>query len=352
MKRKKAGLVLGVILGCMVIAAGVCSCNGSKTEDPSNDVENDMENDTGSAEASSSDGDSFIIPESDTRYIGREDMVPLGEKGWKMALYEIYARHGVIFSDPEVQKYFEGKGWYEGEIEEEDFPDELLNMYELKNVEVLENAVSMRTEEEEGMTGSDTEDMSVTEEGDTDMEMSGETYSADPQYYEENITTTITTNDYGDGWVSTEVDDDGNYFDEVVSGAWFDESGIPIASYPPDGLQRNVTWSLYDQYNGIIRYQHFDDPSDVDTIKRSGIDEKNTYSMLLKNIQKQTNAQGKMYIVGTEYYSNIPVVINGNFSSGLLNGDSILVFAKYTGLASDDTPNFQGFYIEVETGRF
>lgn len=177
----------------------------------------------------------------------------------------------------------------------------MLNVYELKNIEVLEDAISMRTEED--VTDSETEDMPVVEEGDRSMEMSGETYSTDPQYYEEYITTTITTNDYGDGWVSTEVDDDGNYFDEVVSGAWFDDSGIPC-------------------------------------------------SMLLKNIQKQTNEWGQMYIVGIEYYSNTPVVINGNFDSGLVNGDNILAFAKYTGLASDDTPNFQGFYIEIENGRF
>lgn len=93
--------MLGTILGCAAIVNCVSSCQGIKTEDSSNDAE--------LAEDLSSDKDYFIIPESDTRYIDRTDMVPLGEKGWQMALYEIYARHGMIFSDPEVQEYFEEK---------------------------------------------------------------------------------------------------------------------------------------------------------------------------------------------------------------------------------------------------
>lgn len=354
------------------------------------------------------DEDYFIIPESGNRYLERPDMIELEDFELQMALYEIYARRGMMFSIPEVQEYFEGKNWYKGMVSEDEFSDELLNAYEIQNIEILERAVSVVTDTEmsgeiTGELGHDVqngllysnEDGQITDKDGniidaysnicvlpngalTDDVIIYESYFAGaggkivqdipeavdygndynlagtPQYFEENITATVTTNDHGNGIVLTEVDDDGNYFDEVVSGAWFDSVGIPIASFPPDGLWvgSGDIWSLYDKHSGTVQYQHFDDAMDIDSIKRTGINKKNTYSMLLKNIQKQTNEWGQMYIVGIEYYSNMPVVLNGNFGSGLLNGDNVLAFGKYTGLASDDTPNFDAIYIEIENGRF
>ena len=52
----------------------------------------------------------------------------------------------------------------------------------------------------------------------------------------------------------------------------------------------------------------------------------------------------------TEYTSKMQVVIHGNFD-GILNGDSLLLFAGFTGLGSDDTPNFKGAYAEIINDR-
>lgn len=62
---------------------------------------------------------------------------------------EIYARRGRVFKDKELQKYFEGTGWYKPNPE---FKDEMLSEIEFKNLAAIrsaeESAISKFTEEE------------------------------------------------------------------------------------------------------------------------------------------------------------------------------------------------------------
>lgn len=55
-------------------------------------------------------------------------------------------------------------------------------------------------------------------------------------------------------------------------------------------------------------------------------------------------------MVGREFTSGEILVVQGQFSK-ILSGDDILVFGFFNGLASDDTPNFQGKYIQTINGR-
>ncbi len=51
-----------------------------------------------------------------------------------LARNEIYARHGRLFDDQNIQEYFDSLPWYEGTVAPEDFDDELLNQIEKTNI--------------------------------------------------------------------------------------------------------------------------------------------------------------------------------------------------------------------------
>ena len=54
-----------------------------------------------------------------------------------LALNEIYARHGYIFRNEDLQNYFMGQVWYTPLVEGENFSDEVFNEYEKENLKIL-----------------------------------------------------------------------------------------------------------------------------------------------------------------------------------------------------------------------
>lgn len=52
-----------------------------------------------------------------------------------LARNEIYARHGYIFKNQDLQEYFGSKSWYRGKTKE--VPDSSLNEYERANVQLI-----------------------------------------------------------------------------------------------------------------------------------------------------------------------------------------------------------------------
>lgn len=154
---------------------------------------------------------------------------------------------------------------------------------------------------------------------------------------------------FGDSVYS--MDDDGSYFDEVVLGVWFNSDGTPKAGRMPSKVGLALAEHPGNATNGL-KFFHFIDGETftMDMLKRASVNIDATYAMVLTNISKQDDGMGNVYMIGYDYISVTPVVIHGNFS-GILNGDDILVFAEYTGLASDDTPNFNGVYVEIINDR-
>ena len=69
----------------------------------------------------SAESDEYIIPYSNTRYLTDADLDSLSEWDLKLARNEIYARHGRRFKDPELQRYFDSRSWYNGIYDPEDF---------------------------------------------------------------------------------------------------------------------------------------------------------------------------------------------------------------------------------------
>lgn len=82
----------------------------------------------------------YIFPESNSRYLTKD--IILGVEGEKLRIgrNEIFARHGVVFEAEELQTYFEGKSWYNGEIPVSQFDSETkLNDFEKKNVDLIKS---------------------------------------------------------------------------------------------------------------------------------------------------------------------------------------------------------------------
>lgn len=84
-----------------------------------------------------SDADGFILSNSDTELITKNDLEGLSAEECKIARNEIYARHGRKFNDKELQAYFNQCDWYEGTIESDDFIETMLSETELANKNMI-----------------------------------------------------------------------------------------------------------------------------------------------------------------------------------------------------------------------
>lgn len=79
----------------------------------------------------------YILVDSDKRYVTEEEVANLSPEEVRLAKNEIYARHGRIFDSEDLREYFESQSWYHGEIEPEEFDESVLNEYEQANIDLL-----------------------------------------------------------------------------------------------------------------------------------------------------------------------------------------------------------------------
>lgn len=79
----------------------------------------------------------YILPESDTRYLTAEDLAGLSHEQLCLARNEIFARHGRIFTTPQLAAYFQGKSWYQGRVSAADFKESVFNAYERANISFI-----------------------------------------------------------------------------------------------------------------------------------------------------------------------------------------------------------------------
>lgn len=106
-----------------------------KTADSTKSTDPD---ETESSRASSQTGsDGFLLPDSASRNLSKSDLSSLGHEDLNLALNEIFARHGRIFSDPSIKAYFTAQSWYHGTVSAEDFDMGVLNEYELYNINLI-----------------------------------------------------------------------------------------------------------------------------------------------------------------------------------------------------------------------
>ena len=81
--------------------------------------------------------DDYIFPTSNSEYLTRKDLNGVSAQKLNYGKNEIFARHGRRFNSAELQNYFDSRSWYEGTISPNAFNTNVLNDYELKNMELI-----------------------------------------------------------------------------------------------------------------------------------------------------------------------------------------------------------------------
>lgn len=80
----------------------------------------------------------YIFPDSETRKLTKADLRNKTSEELRLGRNEIYARHGRLFDDKELQEYFDEQSWYFGTIDPSDFVDSLeLNDIERRNAKFI-----------------------------------------------------------------------------------------------------------------------------------------------------------------------------------------------------------------------
>lgn len=123
-----------VLAGAQVTDLGTDSDDSSSSDNSTSDnatVEN----------TSTDDGDfssEFILPYSDSEVEDGGDIESLSDTDLRIAINEIYARHGYHFKSSDLQDYFNATDWYtdEGITDQSQIKDEM-NDYEKENLENL-----------------------------------------------------------------------------------------------------------------------------------------------------------------------------------------------------------------------
>ena len=100
-----------------------------------------------SSSESSSDDDSpsYSSGALNTSYLSRDEVSNMSNSELNMALNEIYARRGRIFTDPDLNAYFRSQDWYTPKYTAEEFASNVVfNDYEENNINLLLNEQSDR----------------------------------------------------------------------------------------------------------------------------------------------------------------------------------------------------------------
>jgi len=79
----------------------------------------------------------YIFPNSDSERLTEEMVSSLSKSDIRLAINEIYARHGRKFSDKSLQEYFDKKGWYSGTVDAKNFDEGVFNKIKKYNIQFL-----------------------------------------------------------------------------------------------------------------------------------------------------------------------------------------------------------------------
>lgn len=94
---------------------------------------------------SSATNNSFIFANSDSSYISKSDVKDLSDSELELALNEIYAKRGWIFTDSELAAYFNSQSWYTPHYTSSEFSKNVtFNEYEQANIQLIINEEKSR----------------------------------------------------------------------------------------------------------------------------------------------------------------------------------------------------------------
>jgi len=81
--------------------------------------------------------DDYVLPDSSSRLYSESELEKLSNYELYIARNEIFARHGRMFNNEDLQAYFGSKDWYHPTVEAKDFDESVLNSTEKKNIETM-----------------------------------------------------------------------------------------------------------------------------------------------------------------------------------------------------------------------
>lgn len=85
--------------------------------------------------SSLSDSNGYVLPESSSRTYSNAELEEMSDYELYLARNEIFARHGRIFKNSDLQEYFGSKSWYDPRYTPEEFSESMLNANEKANIE-------------------------------------------------------------------------------------------------------------------------------------------------------------------------------------------------------------------------
>ena len=97
------------------------------------DYDSDLDEDSDNYSDSSEENE-YVLPDSAKRKLKKSDLKGLSKEELRIARNEIYARHGRMFDDKKLQKYFDSQSWYEGTVPASEFSEDVLSSVKKKNV--------------------------------------------------------------------------------------------------------------------------------------------------------------------------------------------------------------------------
>lgn len=93
---------------------------------------------------SQASGGSYILPESATRTYSASELSAYSNWELYLARNEIYARHGRLFQNADLQEYFNSQPWYHGTISPNSFDDSVLSSTEAANANTIKSVEASR----------------------------------------------------------------------------------------------------------------------------------------------------------------------------------------------------------------
>lgn len=141
MTKKLAITAMTVILGAVPVTADACcsvchECHEA-WEYSCNTYDNTYYYMDRSSDTITVDTSSYVLYDSDYRYVTQEELAGYSGLYLMLARNEIYAKHGYIFNDQNIQRYFDCKDWYYGYVPSQNFAPAVFNEYEEYNIQMI-----------------------------------------------------------------------------------------------------------------------------------------------------------------------------------------------------------------------
>ena len=164
----------------------------------------------------------YMIWYSDQVPLMDEDFGNMDAMDVKIARNEIFARHGRLFKDEELQNHFNSCGWYNGTVPPEQFSEDVLSEVERNNIKVIEKY--------EANT-----DFSLITKLESSAEDCYKKYGADREKYG------LTVSSYD----NAQMLDKGSYYELPYAEMFIYEAPIPESVFAGKGPGDSITWKGY-----------------------------------------------------------------------------------------------------------